>query len=77
MERLELGRLIVDAKGTEKPVYDTRPIYPDKKQVSIDPLEYEQAVELVKSIKEKKEIKAVKSEDCCSPSSSGKSCGCC
>ena len=56
MERLELGRLIVDAKGTEKPVYDTRPIYPDKKQVSIDPLEYEQAVELVKSIKEKAEV---------------------
>jgi predicted phosphodiesterase len=53
MERKEIGRIIVDGSGHEKPVFKKEwPSFPDKKKVNIDPSEIERIVDGVRKIKE-------------------------
>lgn len=56
MER-EIGRIITDSSGTEKPVFKNEyPSFPDKKKVNIDPQFIERVVMDVKKIKEDAEV---------------------
>jgi predicted phosphodiesterase len=53
----EIGRIISDPYGTEKPIFKKEwQSFPDKKKVNIDPQEIEQAVNLVRKIKENAEV---------------------
>ena len=53
----ELGRIVIDGNGTEKPIFSHQlPSFPDKKKVNIDPQEIEKAVGLVRKIKESAEV---------------------
>ena len=51
VERKEIGRIIIDDKGSEKPIFKHEwPSFPDKKKVNIDPAEIERVVEDIKKI---------------------------
>lgn len=57
MKEQELGRIIVDAQGTEKPIYkDKWPSFPDKKRSKVNPAEIEIAVNQVRKIKEEAHV---------------------
>jgi hypothetical protein len=51
MKEIDLGKLIIDSKGTEKPVFKPSQ-FPDKKKIDIEPSEFEQAVRRVAELKE-------------------------
>ena len=50
-ENQPIGKLVVDAQGTEKEIYP-RTSFPDKKQVTLNPQEFEEAVQRISSLKE-------------------------
>jgi predicted phosphodiesterase len=57
MERDEMGRIIVDGKGTEKSIFKKIwPSFPDKKKSNVDPKEIEDAVRAVRKVKESAEV---------------------
>lgn len=50
-EQQPIGKLVVDGKGTEKDIFSAS-MFPDKKQVTLQPSEFEKAVQRISDLKE-------------------------